>query len=123
VKRRNYQREHLERLYAQQERLARLSDRQLLERIARCEALETAEAIRYPSHWWTNPCEHWSTPEERTAWWNTRHGSAWWHSLALRAALGSERVEAERILKQRQKETDAESILGGPRLAGRSVLG
>lgn len=120
---RNYQREHLERLYAQQERLARLSDRQLLERIARCEALESAEADRYPSEWWIAPCEHWSTVEERTAWWNTRHGLAWWHSLALQAALGTERVEAERILKQRQKETAAESILGGPRLASRSVLG
>jgi hypothetical protein len=120
---RNFEREHIQRLHAQQERLARLSDRQLLERIARCEALQGSEAARYPSDWWTHPCEHWSTPEERTAWWRTRHGSAWWHSKDLQAALCRERVECERIIRQRQQQTDAESILGGPRLEGRSVLG
>jgi hypothetical protein len=86
-----------------------------------CETLRLEQDALYPGRW-VSPNEHWRTPEQRTAWFNTPKGKAWLHwSYGVSGALVTEMIEARRELQARaaqQRDTGilrnapASSVLG-----------
>jgi len=117
-----HQEDHLRRLADLRAPLQGLSDRQLKALSQSCQACLAEQQQRYPSAW-SIACPHWSTPHERTAWFNTNSGNAWFHSVyGLQGSLTGVIVETRRELQRREASRHDTSILRGRHLH-RSVLG
>jgi len=121
IKADRHQRAHLARLAAVQARMQGMSDRALERHVVISQALREEQDALYPGHW-SSPNEHWRTPEQRTAWFNTPQGKAWLHwNYGVSGALVKEIVEGQRELQARAAEQRDTGILrNAPQ---RSVLG
>ena len=101
--------------------LSGLTDRKLRDQHDLFALALESEQDRYPDAW-CHPCKHWRTPEERTAWYGTRPGLAWLHSVyALQRPLATVCVEARLELQRRANARTDGSVLAAARRG--SLLG